>query len=601
LIEFHVQTDNLPAEQTMTDSRSPDEIVAGKAPSKHTPLVSVVIPCYQQAIYLREAVASVLSQKLTDYEILIVNDGSPDDTSCVALELIARHPERCIRLLEKSNGGLADARNAGIKEALGKYILPLDADDKLHPEMLRKTVAVLEADPQIAIAYTDVMHFGAVSRMVRAADYDFSRLPRQNHLNCCALFRREAWSAVGGYNPNMKLGYEDWDFWVSCGEKGYIGKRIPEPLLLYRVKDSSMYTTAVKHDAELRAQIVLNHPALFRPEEIVSASRLVHKEAETDTRIATVLDVPMVSVIVPTFNRPEMLRKALSSILAQTYENFEILVINDCGTDVRVVVEGLNNSGRIRYLSHDRNQGLSAARNTGLRAARGKYIAYLDDDDIYLPNHLDTLVRFLECSGKPVAYTDAYCLRLTRSEDEPFHETEERFVHGSDEWDNDRILYENFVPVLCFMHQRQCIGATGCFDESLSTHEDWEMWLRLSRRHEIVHIPVVTCEFRRNESVHSMTNSKTSDFAWSAATIYEKHKSERLGKRHILTKQHERLFNYIYALRKERRRGALKQSGNPLLIGNFGWQRYAAYWIHRKLTRPFSNLARFFREHLKVR
>ncbi len=132
------------------------------------PLVSVVIPCYNQARFLAESVQSVVDQTFTGWEAIVVNDGSPDATSAVCRDLAARWPQRLIRCLEKPNGGLADARNAGIGVARGKYILPLDADNRLHPAMLAKTVALLQAHPDLAIAYTDTIHFGAVNARVLA-------------------------------------------------------------------------------------------------------------------------------------------------------------------------------------------------------------------------------------------------------------------------------------------------------------------------------------------------------------------------------------------------------------------------------------------------
>jgi len=229
-----------------------------------SPVVSVVIPCYNQAHYLPEAVESVVAQTFHDWECVIVNDGSPDETSQVARELIARYPDK-IRLLEKANGGLADARNAGIASARGRYILPLDADDALRPEALARLVEALETQGDIAVAYSDYEMFGARSQMVHTIrDDQFAAIvPRQNGLPYCSLYRREVWLAVGGYNRNMIWGYEDWDFWVGCVEKGFNVRRVPEPLFLYRVKSDSMYSNALKHDAELKAQIVLNHPMLY--------------------------------------------------------------------------------------------------------------------------------------------------------------------------------------------------------------------------------------------------------------------------------------------------------------------------------------------------
>jgi glycosyltransferase involved in cell wall biosynthesis len=197
--------------------------------------------------------------------LTIVDDGSPDETAAVAADLIARHPSHRIRLIRQANRGLAPARNAGIEASKGRYLLPLDADDMLAPSFLERTVALLEASPSLAIAYTDHERFGESTATVANPEFSAFLVPATNLLNYCSLFRREVWEAVGGYNPNMKLGYEDWDFWVGAVERGYRGARIPEPLLRYRIRSGSMITTAVQHDADLRRQMRANHPRLYRP------------------------------------------------------------------------------------------------------------------------------------------------------------------------------------------------------------------------------------------------------------------------------------------------------------------------------------------------
>jgi glycosyltransferase involved in cell wall biosynthesis len=244
------------------------------------PLVSVIIPCYNQAQYLPEAVESVLAQEYSHWEIIIVNDGSQDTTNEVARGLARAKPDRRIRLLEQANGGLAEARNAGIRASAGQYILPLDADDKIAPAMLEKTLRCLEGNPGVGIVYTDAEYFGSVNRMEATADFDFTLLCFQNHLNYCSLFRREVWQRAGGYNRNLVWGYEDWDFWISCAEQGCKARRIPEPLFQYRVKPQSMYTAALEHDLELRAQIVMNHPALY-DEPTQSWARAIFENALT--------------------------------------------------------------------------------------------------------------------------------------------------------------------------------------------------------------------------------------------------------------------------------------------------------------------------------
>ena len=233
-------------------------------PEDHSrPTVSVIIPCYGQAGYLGEAVASVVAQTFTDWEIVVVDDGSPDDTAEKAQRLVAAHPDRRIRLLRQVNQGLPSARNNGIAASTGRYILPLDADNLLMPEMLEKTVALLEAEPSVAIAYTDYERFGKESRRNDTGVWNIDALAFSNQLEACSLFRREVWGAVGGYNPNMRWGYEDWDFWIGAAEHGFVGKRIPEPLFRYRIKEWSRDVGAWKKRRALRRQIALNHPALF--------------------------------------------------------------------------------------------------------------------------------------------------------------------------------------------------------------------------------------------------------------------------------------------------------------------------------------------------
>ena len=139
---------------------------------------------------------------------------------------------------------------------------------------------------------------------------------------------------------------------------------------------------------------------------------------------------PMVSVIVPTYNRPERLRIALESVNAQQYQDFEVIVVNDGTVPVESVVEKMNVAGRMTLVNHDHNRGLAASRNTGLRLARGTYIAYLDDDDRFLPDHLGTLVGFLEGGTHQVAYTDAWRV-IEREVDGVFTEAGRDRPHSS--------------------------------------------------------------------------------------------------------------------------------------------------------------------------
>jgi len=238
------------------------------------PRISVVIPCHNYARYLPEAVGSVLCQTVREVEVVIVDDGSTDETPAVVAELLERHPHRTIRSIRQENSGQpAISRNRGIAEARGEYVLCLDADDLIAPTMLERCLEVLESDPTIAIAYTDRRDFDGVEQVVLAGDYDFARLRFANHISYCALFRRAVWEAVGGYRTNVK-GCEDWDFWVAAGARGFHGRRIPEPLFCYRRHDTGLFQEVLANFDALAARIVLNNWQAYDDASIGAAARL---------------------------------------------------------------------------------------------------------------------------------------------------------------------------------------------------------------------------------------------------------------------------------------------------------------------------------------
>jgi glycosyltransferase involved in cell wall biosynthesis len=227
-------------------------------------LVSIIIPCYNQGRFLPEAVASVVAQSYPHRELIIVDDGSTDDTAAIAEQQIAAHAGHAIRLIRQPNSGLSASRNAGIAAARGPYILPLDADDALEPEMLAATVAVLDAQPAVGFVYTDVLMVGVETTRWSGGEYSLTKLLFDCPSVPMTLFRKAGWEAVGGFQGNLHpQGYEDWDFWLSLAQAGWLGYHVPQPLVRYRRANNSMLAHARRHDLELRAQLVLRHEALY--------------------------------------------------------------------------------------------------------------------------------------------------------------------------------------------------------------------------------------------------------------------------------------------------------------------------------------------------
>lgn len=226
------------------------------------PKVSVIIPCYNQGAYVKEAVDSVLAQTFQDFEILIVDDGSTDAETVGLLKDNAWPKTRVIRT---GNQGLAAARNNGIQEARGVYILPLDADDRIGPDYLAEAVGILDRHPEIGIVYCEAAYFGARSDHWHLPDYTPDNMLFQNLIFCSALFRRTDWEKAGGYNINMVYGWEDWDFWLSLIHLGVKVYRIPKVHFFYRLRDASMIQ-AMDEGKQffMRLHALLNHRDLYR-------------------------------------------------------------------------------------------------------------------------------------------------------------------------------------------------------------------------------------------------------------------------------------------------------------------------------------------------
>jgi len=252
-------------------------------------------------------------------------------------------------------------------------------------------------------------------------------------------------------------------------------------------------------------------------------------------------DDPLVSIIIPTFNRPEDLCNAIYSVLNQTYKNFEIIIINDNGCDVSKIIKTFKD-GRIKYYQHVTNKGLAATRNTGINQSKGKYIAYLDDDDEYYPNHIETLVRLLESSQSKIAYTDAdKCIYELKNGNIYL---KKKFVEHSEDFDQTRLLFQNYIPVLCLMHEKSCLNEVGLFDETMRVHEDWDLWIRLTYQHNFEHIKKTTCSYKIIYNANkNLTTTKRIDFIKTMQSIYLKNKTISSKIKNLLSIQKKCLKN----------------------------------------------------------
>ena len=226
--------------------------------SKKLPLVSIIVPCYNYGNYLKRAVTSIINQTFSNWELIIVNDGSTDNTSEIAKALINKYSNLNITLIEQKNSGQpAISRNNGIKKAKGKYILCLDADDMIAPTMLEECLRIAEGGHPLVYTAFEVYEKKnfQLKYIDQSIDYDFDILKYINFIPTASMFLKKAWKVVGGYRTNV-VGYEDWDFWITLGAKGYHGTRVAKPLFKYFKGQEGIYQKAVQKDHISKAYIV---------------------------------------------------------------------------------------------------------------------------------------------------------------------------------------------------------------------------------------------------------------------------------------------------------------------------------------------------------
>lgn len=229
---------------------------------------------------------------------------------------------------------------------------------------------------------------------------------------------------------------------------------------------------------------------------------------------------PLVSIVLITYNRPELLETAIGSVIDQTYENFELIVINDGGTDVLDIINKFRDP-RILYLNEPDNAGPGGARNKGLGKAHGEYIAYLDDDDIYYPTHLETLIQVIGTSQTQVAYTDSFLVSIMKEGDRWLRKKKE--LTYSEDFDRNILFADNYIPIICMMHDANLIPEIGGFDEDLRYLEDWDLWIRMAIRCDFKHVKEITCEVSRWMDGSRATADRQKAVVEITKTINDKH------------------------------------------------------------------------------
>lgn len=216
-------------------------------------MIGVSISLYNQGQYLHDAVDSLLTQTKKPDKIIIVNDGSTDDSLKVAKKFK-------VKIIEQVNKGLSSARNTGLMNLTSEYVLFLDADDYLAENCIERMEQVIKETGADIVA-PSMQCFGTSSQeVILMPNPTLDDFKTANRIPYCSAIKREKLLEVGGYSPKMTYGYEDYHLWFNLISRGAKVVTIPEPLFFYRTKEQSMWHDAVRYHGVLMGQIMKDFP-----------------------------------------------------------------------------------------------------------------------------------------------------------------------------------------------------------------------------------------------------------------------------------------------------------------------------------------------------
>lgn len=248
--------------------------------------ITVIIPCYNDGIYINGALDSVLNQTLLPEKIIIIDDGSNEET----LEILREIQSPIVQIIYQENTGVCTARNRAIDNATTEYILTLDADDYFERTFIEKAFNVVSSQANVGVVCCYYQGFKidnslmAVIKPLGGLVNNF--LVQNNGLGNC-LFRKACWEKVNGYDVRFDKGYEDWDFWISILKNGWEMHVIPEVLFKYRIKDVSRDQTAVAlYDQELKMKLYDKHKEVYQKYAKQVYALLIYKNSKLKNKIA---------------------------------------------------------------------------------------------------------------------------------------------------------------------------------------------------------------------------------------------------------------------------------------------------------------------------
>lgn len=485
------------------------------------PLVSVVIPVYNGANYLREAIDSALGQTYTNVEIIVVNDGSTDDgeTDSIAVSYGDR-----IRYYKKENGGCASALNLGITKMKGEYFSWLSHDDVYYPDKVAHQIDILSSlSNKGTIIYGGWELIDANSkRMGQVNPHDAQPLNKLNislfpllrgllH-GCSMLVPVRYFKELGTFNENLPS-TQDYELWfrflrvapIHYDAKILIQSRVHPEQGTHKISNhieecNQLWCGFLAELTEDEMCVLEESPYRFLKATSKFLSNTPYQKAKSlaDRMSVEVLSKTLVSIIVPFRNRIELLIEALESARLQNHKNIEIIVVDDGSSDSVSPVEDLANKDKRIKLIRISPSGPSRARNVGVASASGIYTAFLDSDDKFRPEKISTQLQYLESRSLYLSHTSYERVDELGNAKGIVHSG--RFSGGV----FPRIMVACPIATPTVMGLTRLFKSTP-FPENFNLGEDVSLWIKLTMQYELggidealTYVRVVSCSASNN-------------------------------------------------------------------------------------------------------
>ncbi|EDZ94635.1 glycosyl transferase family 2 [Limnospira maxima CS-328] len=490
------------------------------------PLVSIIIPCYNQGQYLDEAIASVVAQTYSNWECWIINDGSQDQTSSVVKRWLEKYGDRQLNLIETPNRGVVSARNLGFSKSRGELILCVDADDKIHPEFIAEACQILSKYPQVGFVYSDIQHFGENHETVSHGDFDLRSFLQQNQAPVTSLFRAEIYRNIGGFKTVMEAGWEDWEFWISACEIGWLGYRLPKPYLFYRQHSSGSRLQTFSSDrttlAIQKARIIQLHPKLYNVDAFIWSYNILSQLESVGNPVSPMkspkfpsipsvsnsINRPLWSIMIPTYNGDTYLEETLNSILEQDLDpqTTEIEVVDDCSTagDTEAIVKTVGR-GRVKFYRQPHNLGLVENWNACINRSRGHWVHILHQDDRVLPGFYRQIQQVFEAFPEVGAVFCRHYYIDNSGKFKLLSNLEQENPGILNNW-LERIAVRQEIQFPSIVVRRSVYEHLGGFYPPVGYAADWEMWKRIASYYPVGYQPTPLACWR----MHSLSASSRS-------------------------------------------------------------------------------------------